>query len=85
MYVATAKADQKQIWIPERDGPMLREVNSYRFFRCKKVTYIWDSEERVFFDLKMLDNNVPLNFYHLQNGLSKEEQRDRYVLKNKVS
>ena len=71
--------DEKEIWIPELEGPNLREVNEFRFFRCKKVTYVWNADERMFFGLKMLDNNVPLNFYHLQTGLSKEDQLTRFL------
>ena len=79
VYIASTKNTNKQIWIPEQDCPNLRGVNEYRFFRCKKVTHIWDSENSMFFELKMLDSNVPLNFYHLQNGLSIEEQQTRHA------
>ena len=80
VYVATSPTKDKpkdQIWIPEHEGPNLREVNEFRFFRNKKITYVWDPEAHLFFDLKMLDNNVPLSYYHTQNGLSKEEQLSR--------
>lgn len=77
VYVATTQNDKKEILIPERDGPNLRAVNTYRFFRNKKVTYTWDPDTHDFFDLKMLDNNVPLTYFQLQNGLSKEEQLSR--------
>ena len=78
IYVVAPKKDE-QIWIPELDGPNLRQVDKFRFFRCKKVTYIWDAEQATFFNLKMLDSNVPINYYHLQTGLSKEEQFTRFV------
>ena len=74
VYIATTDNDKNEILIPERDGPNLRSVNTYRFFRNKKVTYIWDPDTHDFFDLKMLDNNVQLTYLQLQNGLSKEEQ-----------
>ena len=78
MFVVTAKKDEAQkICIPDRDGPESTEVTTYRFFCNKKVTYIWDPEILSFVDLKMLDNNVPLSYYHLQNGFNKEEQLSR--------
>ena len=80
VYVASSEDDKKPILIPEVDGPDLREVSMYRFFRNKKVTYIWDPETHSFFKLRMLDNNVQLSFYHHQNGLNKKEQKSRYSL-----
>ena len=78
VFVVTGKEDEVQnICIPDRDGPESREVSTYRFFCNKKVTYIWDPELQLFVDLKMLDNNVPLSFYHLQNGFTKQQQLSR--------
>ena len=78
VFVVTYKEGEVQkICIPDRDGPESREVSTYRFFCNKKATYIWDPELHLFVDLKMLDNNVPLSYYHLQNGFTKEQQLSR--------
>ena len=79
VYNVTAKAREEHYLIPESDGPNLKKVNCIRFFRCKKIMYIWDSDVGAFSDLKMMDNNVPINHYHGQDGLSKEEQHTRFV------
>ena len=53
VYVVVPKVGEKEIWIPELEGPNLREVSEFRFFRCKKVTYVWNADERMFFGLKI--------------------------------
>ena len=80
IYVATSDNEKKPILIPEVNGPDLREASMYRFFRNKKVTFIWDPDSHSFFELNMLDNNVQLSFYHQQNGLNRNEQKTRYPL-----
>ncbi len=52
-------------------------VPSYKYFRCQKVTYIWDEESRAFYANHGLDNSTPLEHFHLQGGLNEEDQKKR--------
>ncbi len=61
------------------DGPMFRRVASYRFFRCQKVTYIWDESSSRFYANHGLDVRAPLSLFHQQVGLSAEEQKRRWA------
>lgn len=41
-----------------------------RFFICKKLRYIWDTESMSFTKLKGLDENVPSLTIHKQKAIS---------------
>ena len=49
-----------------------------RYFRCKKLTYVWDEDDSVFYPLRGLDSEVPVSAFHgFADGLSEREQRRR--------
>ena len=43
-----------------------KTVNSVRFFRCKKVTYLWDDESGIFYPMRGLDHNTDTGMFHQQ-------------------
>ena len=43
-----------------------KPVQSMRFFRCKKVTYLWDEDSSLFYPLRGLDHNVDTATFHQQ-------------------
>ena len=50
----------------------------FRYFRCKKLTYVWDEDDSVFYPLRGLDSEVPVSAFHgFADGISDREQRRR--------
>ena len=49
-----------------------------RYFRCKKLTYVWDEGDSVFYPLRGLDSEVPVSAFHgFASGISEREQGRR--------
>ncbi|XP_014273142.1 polyamine-transporting ATPase 13A3 [Halyomorpha halys] len=55
-------------------GGMFRDMENIRMFNCKKMTYIWDPDQSVFYKLRGLDCNVTSSVLHQQKGLSISQQ-----------
>ena len=53
-------------------------MESIRMFTCKKMAYIWDPDQNVFYKLRGLDCNVTGSVLHQQKGLSTTQQYFRY-------
>ncbi|XP_046580433.1 polyamine-transporting ATPase 13A3-like [Haliotis rubra] len=51
-----------------------------RYFICKKIKYIWDTEKKEFTRLRGFDKDKECTFFHQQTGLAYDEQRTRQVL-----
>ncbi|XP_076452131.1 polyamine-transporting ATPase 13A3-like isoform X2 [Babylonia areolata] len=51
-----------------------------RWFRSKKVKYIWDPNSRQFNKLRGIDTNYKFSYYHNLQGFSAEEQAERRAL-----
>ncbi|XP_012276995.1 probable cation-transporting ATPase 13A3 isoform X2 [Orussus abietinus] len=55
-------------------GGHFKTVPSIITFKCKKLTYVWDTERGEFLKLKGLDAGVPTATLHQMPGLSFQEQ-----------
>ncbi|XP_055531150.1 polyamine-transporting ATPase 13A3 [Wyeomyia smithii] len=63
-----------------RSGGKFEHFDSVRFFNCKKLRYIWNSESKRFLKLKGLDLDVPSVALHHNKGLSLYEQNVRRLV-----
>ncbi|XP_058466669.1 polyamine-transporting ATPase 13A3 [Malaya genurostris] len=63
-----------------RRGGKFEHVSSIRFFTCKKLRYIWNSESKRFLKLTGLDVDVPSVVLHHNKGLSLYEQSIRRLV-----
>lgn len=54
------------------------EVDTVRYFSCRKIRFIWDPDLSQFYRLNGLDNEVPTSYFHQEKGLSSLEQYLRY-------
>ena len=69
------------IRIPDANGGnRFRSVTKFRYFFCKKETYVWDSENWQFFLLRGLDHEMSCEQFHEQIGLSEQEQALRRLV-----
>ena len=71
------RSRSSNIYIPLPDvngGNRFKSVTQFRYFFCKKETYIWDSENSQFFLLKGLDHEMPCEKFHDQIGLNEKDQ-----------
>ncbi|KAH9492495.1 hypothetical protein Btru_025981 [Bulinus truncatus] len=59
---------------PEKDNSLIR------YFVCKRVKYIWDSDRSSYIPLKGLDEGSRQSFFHTTQGLTPLEQTKRRVL-----
>ncbi|XP_055864481.1 polyamine-transporting ATPase 13A3-like [Biomphalaria glabrata] len=59
---------------PENDNTLIR------FFVCKRVKYIWNSELSTYIPLKGLDEGYRQSYFHNTEGLTSLEQSKRHVL-----
>ena len=72
VYVAqSGRLGRMSVPLPNTEPPTagattnrFKTVQSVRFFRCKKVTYLWDEEGSMFYPLKGLDHNTDTGLYH---------------------
>jgi E1-E2 ATPase len=55
-------------------------VDSVRYFICKKLRYIWDTESQNFTKLKGLDENVPSLTIHKHKAISDLTRNVRYFI-----
>ncbi|KAG8225089.1 hypothetical protein J437_LFUL000068 [Ladona fulva] len=61
-------------------GGIFKELESVRTFRCKKLIYVWDSEQEEFVRLTGLDGGVSPAALHCHSGLTIKEQALRRVV-----
>ena len=54
-------------------------VDHLIYFVNKKVKYIWDDQQNQFTRVTGLDSNMPCSYFYSNNGLSVQEQENRYV------
>uniref|UniRef100_A0A023F2U2 Cation-transporting ATPase n=1 Tax=Triatoma infestans TaxID=30076 RepID=A0A023F2U2_TRIIF len=55
-------------------GGYFKEMDTVRLFKCKKITYVWDPDENIFYKLRGLDLNIAASALHLHKGLSASQQ-----------
>ena len=60
--------------VPEPSGSRFRQTESYRYFRCQRISYLWDSDSGTFFASHGLDLGVRAEEYHELTGLSPDKQ-----------
>ncbi|XP_054165291.1 polyamine-transporting ATPase 13A3-like isoform X2 [Oppia nitens] len=65
--------------IPKPRG-VFESTNSLTYFENKKVRYVWDSDERVFFKVRGLDSDIYCSYFYQQKGLTADEQETRRIL-----
>ncbi|KAL7637604.1 UNVERIFIED_CONTAM: hypothetical protein RMT77_012333 [Armadillidium vulgare] len=65
--------------IPTRSGQM-KEVKEIRWFNCKKLSYLWDSETESFYRISGLDVGQTLSDLHYYQGLNWTERLLRRVV-----
>jgi len=76
--VLTAKAGQKELLeVPKKDSSEFSRVESYRFFRCQKIAYLWDDDSLSFYPIHGLDRNAKLSLFRTLHGLTRDEQARR--------
>lgn len=56
------------------------ELNEIRTIKCKKMVYIWDPKDKLFYRMVGLDQGMLNSDLHLQNGMTKEEQNSKRTI-----
>ena len=62
--------------VPSPYGSEFKSSSVIRRFNVKKRSYLWDQDSQIFYRVDGLENEIPLSYFHEQDGLS-EEERDR--------
>lgn len=50
-------------------GGIFKEMDSVRVFSCKKMLYVWDPDQGLFYKMRGLDFNVTASYLHQHRGL----------------
>ncbi|KAK9506093.1 hypothetical protein O3M35_008091 [Rhynocoris fuscipes] len=55
-------------------GGFFKEMDTVRLFKVKKMAYVWDPDENMFFKLRGLDVNINASTLHKHKGLGVSQQ-----------
>lgn len=53
---------------------LFAEIETVRYFSCRKIRFIWDPDSCSFYKLNGLDSEVYTSYYHQERGLTALEQ-----------